>query len=272
MKSIYRHLLGALFATATSSTIALVSTDVAAQAAPRPVTQNQIGAGIARVGLSIQAAFKLGLGGSGDPLDLSSDACGELDVTTLSTCAVAPDATCLASCTPQAFAPAAYDECASACDAHATEICKLGCNPACKFDCVSDDAFDPVAACEAGCSTSCGADCVARAQAGELSLGDCEAASDETCSSECAAAASVAGVKNCGVQCGASCEAQCTATANMDCQIACQVDLYDAMNSSCTEDCDASSWLYCDGKRVYANDVNACIAALVAAGVPVATE
>jgi hypothetical protein len=114
------------------------------------------------------------------------------------------------------------------------------------------------------------ATCASKVQDGEVSADDCDAACTETCSSECSAAANVNGVENCGVQCGAACDAECGAAANLDCQIDCQSSLYPSMDQGCVDECDASVWLFCDGEQVQATDVNACIAALVAAGIPVA--
>ncbi len=266
MKSIRILLVGALALSAT----ALGSPDAAAWLEPRS-SRTGLGVMLQQLSEMLRSAAALGVhGGAGQPIDLTSNACGGLKVTTLSTCQIAPNSTCLASCDPSSLACTAYDACAAGCADEATEPCKLGCNPACKFACVSDDAFDAVTACDSLCGAACSATCAAKVQAGEVSAGDCDAACAQTCSSECEAAAGVSGVENCGVQCGAACDAECSAVANLDCQIDCQSALYPSLTQACADACATSVWLFCDGERVQAPDVNACIAALLAAGVPVA--
>lgn len=235
------------------------------------VSTTRPGQGISGMVISLSKALTLGFDLHGPlPVDLKSDACGALTVTTASKCDLQVDAACLAGCNPANFTQSAWTECDSACSQLASEVCKLTCNPLCKADCMTADCdFNAVTACKGGCQETCGDTCGELVAAGEADAIDCEIACDTVCSSECGAASSVAQIANCGVQCGASCAAECSAEINMGCQIACQSELFLVKGESCKESCSDAGSLFCDGEFVELTDLEECIDALSAAGIPV---
>jgi hypothetical protein len=231
----------------------------------------QAGQSISRGVISLSKALALGLDLRGEfPVDLKSDACGALPLTTASKCELQVDAACLAGCNPSNFTHAAWTECDSACSQPASEVCKLTCNPVCKAECMASDYdFNAVTACQAECQETCGETCGGLVAAGDVDAIACEIACDTVCSSECGAASSVAQIANCGVQCGACCAAECSAKTNMGCQIACQSELFLIKGESCKGSCADAGSLFCDGKFVALTDLEECIDALTAAGIPV---
>jgi hypothetical protein len=262
-----RHLLlGSLL-----SVLPVIFARPAAAGSEAGITSTQAGQSISGAVLTLSKALALGLDLRGAlPVDLKSEACGALAVTTASKCELKVDAACLAGCDPTNFTHSAWTECDSACSQPASEACKLGCNPTCKADCMASDCdFNAVTACQGGCQATCGAKCSQLAGADAIY---CEIACNTVCSLECGAASAVAQIANCGVQCGASCAAECSAEINMDCQIACQSELFPIEEESCKQSCTDEGSLWCDGEPVELTGMNMeeCINALTAAGIPVA--
>src|SRR4051812_44969391 len=98
MRSIGHLLLGALVTLAP----ALFSQEAGAADASRYLG-NRVGQGITNIGLTLRQALALGIDLRGKPVNIGSDICGDLKVTTVSTCKIVTDATCLSSCTPSNF-------------------------------------------------------------------------------------------------------------------------------------------------------------------------
>lgn len=264
MSSIRRLLLGALLVSAPVLSLASEASGGSSGA-----STTDIGSILTGVVLKVSQAIRLGVVLHVQAVPLGSTACGALAVTNTSSCQIVADSACLSSCGPDSFAKAAFDQCAASCDKQAPQGCKQACVPSCKSTCLAECDFNPVSACEAVCKGGCAATCAAKMAVDGVDASDCNAACAATCTNECAEASAAIGIDNCGIECGASCDAGCAAVANMECQIGCQVALFESMSQVCEGGCLESGALFCDGQPVPLLDLDDCVAALKAAGIPV---
>lgn len=175
----------------------------------------------------------------------SADACGGIELTSISECHFEFSGGCKAKCEPLRFTAACDGQCNASIDAT--------CNSSCDADCAAECNIDPGAF---DCRASCTADCNARtaAQCGDDQ--DCITYCEADCSSQCEAECNIVPPSaDCEAQCSACCTGTCDVDANFDCSLSCSADL----RGGCEVDCDAPEGaLFCDGQYIAVQDLPAC--------------
>jgi hypothetical protein len=177
------------------------------------------------------------------------EACGGIELASISSCHFEFDGGCEAKCEPLRFTAA----CDGACNLDIDTVCTQDCGASCQTSCESDPG-------SFSCRAACTSDCNANVKASCGNDEGCISVGQASCSSECEGRCSVtAPSASCDTQCNACCGASCDVDASLDCRVDCSLD----MRGGCEVDCRAPSGaLFCDGQYIAVQDLPACVAYL----------
>ena len=178
-----------------------------------------------------------------------SQACGNIDLSTLHECHFEWSGGCQGSCDPASFTLACQAQCSASVD--------VACTGQCQTECLSSCTVDPG---QFDCQASCVVDCRARAETHCGCDGQSTTEIEASCQAECQAQCQVVPPSaSCDTRCSACCNASCQVEANASCVVSCSLD----MNGNCQLDCQSGDGaLFCDGQYIPVEDLATCLSEL----------
>lgn len=197
-----------------------------------------------------------------------TDACGGFAFSANSTCEIKLAGGCTASCTDLTVDTQCHGELSISCDTQCNKLPMVDCTASCQTDCSASCQADANFSCNADCKASCDADCAGNCSA-SANQAQCQASCKASCSSNCEGSCEGQASASCEGKCEGSCEGQCTVDANIECQTDCQSKGYaecvTKVKGGCVAACtEPTGALFCDGQYVDVDDLDDCLAQLVA--------